>query len=207
MKKQLLTLGLLVFATVIHAQTTASKHKKAVRTNFNVPIRDEYGDLNRDGLPDKVIVMMDTSHVTVPLKLQIFFGQPGGKFKSILSSTQLIEAQYPTDKKGKHNGFQIPDFNIEDGNLQMLSDRKDGNAMHTFRYQNGNFELIYAWQIKYDGKNSTTEKIFDLVTGKRFLKTEPLGPGKAITTNKPKQIIRPLPKIQNLSAADLEFYL
>ena len=192
---------LLLSATGLYAQQKTSK------THYNVQVRYEEGDLNNDGITDKVVVDMDTVAATVPLRLQIFFGLPGGKFKLVVSSTKLIQAQYPPEKKGKHNGSQIPNFFVENGNLQMLSDLNDENAEHVFRYKNGHFELISAWTISYDGKDATTEIRFNLLTGLRTEKTQTLVSGKVTKLLKKKRMIRPLPRIQNLKASDLPLYL
>jgi len=37
-----------------------------------VKIREEDGDLNKDGIKDKALIMMDTVDETVPLKLKIY---------------------------------------------------------------------------------------------------------------------------------------
>jgi hypothetical protein len=196
----------ILFVIFILLQISAQAQNGSLRDNFNVPVRDEQGDLNKDGRIDKVVVTMDTADGTVPLRLQIFFAQPGGKFKLMVSSTKIIEAQYPLDKKGKHNGKQIPDFFIEDGILHMVSELTNGQADYQFKFQHGNFELIHIAQASWDGVNTTTETDFNLLTGTRITSVKSLGSEKILKESKKKVLIRPLPKIQNFKPFENELY-
>lgn len=191
---------LALFQISVHAQDSA------VKNNFSVPVREELGDLNKDGLADKVIVTMDTADVTVPLRLQIFFAQPDGKLKLMISSLKIIEPQYPADKNGAYSGKQIPDFFIEDGLLNMVSEIEGVQAVHQFRFQNGNFELVKVTQATWDGKNTTTETEFNLLTGIRTETVKALGSEKVIRASKKKVLVRPLPKIQNFRPFEKELY-
>lgn len=199
MKKLLLSI-LFLIQLGVYAQN------RKLKDNFIVQIREEHGDLNKDRLIDKVVVTMDTIDATVPLRLQVFFAQPGKKFKLIASSTKIIEAQYPANKNGKHNGNQIPDFNIEKGILTIRTEVEGGHAEHKFKFQNGHFNLIYVSIINYDGKNTTTEKNFNLVTGERNEKIQELGSDKFLIKSKNKIIIRPLPQLQNIKPFEKEYF-
>lgn len=195
---------LLTFLILLQLQAWAQV--ETLKNNFNVPIRLEEGDLNNDGRIDKIVVDMDTADATVPLRLQIFFAQPGGKFKLMVSSVQIIEAQYPPEKKGAHNGKQIPDFFIEDGIIHMVSEVNGGQAVHQFRFQKGNFELIHVSQATWDGKNTTIETDFNLLTGIRTEQTKSLGSEKILKENKTKVSVRPLPVIQRFKPFEKELY-
>ncbi|TCC94668.1 hypothetical protein [Pedobacter hiemivivus] len=197
MKTLLLTISLLTTLGT-YAQN------RNLKDNFTVLVREAEGDLNRDGIIDKVIVMMDTIDATVPLRIQISFSQPNSTSKLILSSTRIIEAQYPAHKKGEHNGNQIPNFYIENGNLEMVSDIKNGQSEHKFKFQHGNFELIYFSKVIWDGKNTTTETAFNLITGKRTEKVQSLGSDKIVRSSKNKVLLRPLPKLQNFATFEKE---
>lgn len=61
----------LLFFVLIQINIYAQAQK--VKDNFNVVIRTEEGDLNNDGLIDKVFVKMDTINEIQPLKLEIYF--------------------------------------------------------------------------------------------------------------------------------------
>ncbi|KQS92774.1 hypothetical protein ASG21_10140 [Chryseobacterium sp. Leaf394] len=181
-----------------------------VKSSFDYVVRSEEGDLNNDGRKDKITVEMDTVDSTRPLRLQIFLSKPNGKLALAVSSTQIIEAQYPPEKKGKYNGYQIPDFRIENGNLLMWSEIKSGNITYEFRYQKGNFELISVEKLTnnstqgYIDENTVfTETKFNLVTGLKIEKDD-TNSEKILKNNIRKKtvLIRPLPKIQDFKYSD-----
>ena len=117
-----------IFFTLIFISTQINVFAQNINNtdNFNYLVRKEEGDLNKDGKKDRVVVHMDTTDETRPLRLQIHLSQPIGKLALVVSSTQIIEAQYPAEKQGEHNGYQIPDFRIEKGTLLMWSEIKGG---------------------------------------------------------------------------------
>ena len=180
-----------------------------MRNNFNYLVREEEGDLNRDGKMDRITVEMDTADQTRPLRLQIFLSKPNGEMNLAVSSTQIIEAQYPAEKHGQYNGYQIPDFRIENGNLLMWSEIKSGNITYEFRYQKGNFELISVEKLTnnstqgYIDENTVfTETKFNLVTLK--IEKDDTNSEKILKNNIRKKtvLIRPLPKIQDFKYSD-----
>lgn len=187
--KKIIVLILALTQTMVYAQ------QKKVKDNFNVQIRLEKGDLNKDGLIDKTVIMMDTIDAAVPLRLQIFFLQPNKKFKMVFSSTDVIEPQYVN---GVHTKNQIPYFFIENGFLLMNTEKNDVRFEYKFIYKNGIFQLIKVSSVVYDGQNSTTETAFDLLTGVRTETTTLLGSEKILKKNIKKRMIRPLPTLQNL---------
>ncbi|WP_333853310.1 hypothetical protein [Epilithonimonas sp.] len=143
--------------------------KTSNQDNFSYVAKEEDGDLNNDKKLDKVVVEMDLKDETRPLRLQIFLFQPNNKTKKlVVSSTKIIESQYPKNKNGEHNGNTIPDFFIEDGNLQMLTDINDLKSRYTFKFQNGNFELINISRVIWDGKNKTSETEINLIKGTKI---------------------------------------
>lgn len=196
-----------VFPIILFSiQMYAHAQDKRSTDNFNVLVRKEQGDLNNDGRTDKVVVTMDTIAATVPLRLQVFFAQPDGTFKVTVSSLKIIDVQYPTEKKGQHNGKQIPYFFIENGILQMVSEATGGQAVHQFKFQNGNFELIHVSQASWDGKNTTTEINFNLVTGLRTELVKSLGSEQILKKRETMVLIRPLPKIQSFKPFEHVLY-
>lgn len=181
--------------------------------NYTYQVREEKGDLNNDGKMDKILVKMDTIDETRPLILQIFLSRPNGKLTLAVSSTKIIEPQYPVENQGKHNEFQIPDFFIENGILTMWSEIKGGNITYDFKYQNGNFELIKVKKITnnatkgYTDENTIfTETRFNLITGLRTETDERLGSKKVLNKRKKIVLIRPLPKIQDFKFSDKKLY-
>jgi len=195
--KKIIVLFLVLVQTVVFAQ------QKKAKDNFNVPIRLEKGDLNKDGLTDKTVITMDTIDASVPLRLQIFFQQPSKKFKLVFSSTEVIEPQYVN---GIHTKNSIPYFFIESGYLLMNSEKNDVRFEHKFIYKNGSFQLIKISSVVYDGQNSTTETVFDLVSGVKTAITTPLGSAKASNKYTNKIMIRPLPTLQNLKSFGNKLY-
>lgn len=183
------------------------------KNNYTYQVREEYGDLNHDGKMDKVTVKMDTVNETRPLRMEIFLSEPNGKLILAVSSDRIIEPQYPAEKQGKYNGYQIPDFTIENGILKMWSEIKGGNITCHFKYNKGNFELIYVEKLTNDATKAYidentifTETKFDLVTGIRTESDEKSGSVQPMKTRKKKVLIRPLPKIQDFKFSDKELY-
>ncbi|RLJ80830.1 hypothetical protein [Pedobacter alluvionis] len=195
--KKIIVLFLVLVQTVVFAQ------QKKAKDNFNVQIRLEKGDLNKDGLADKTVITMDTIDASVPLRLQIFFQQPNKKFKLVFSSTSVIEPQYIN---GIHTKNSIPYFFIEGGYLLMNSEKNDVRFEHKFIYKNGSFQLIKISSVVYDGQNSTTETVFDLVSGVKTATTTPLGSTKESNKYTNKIMIRPLPTLQNLKSFGNKLY-
>ncbi|KFF00017.1 hypothetical protein IX38_18110 [Chryseobacterium luteum] len=198
---------LISFPTDLFAQSSKDKD------NYTYQVREEKGDLNNDRKMDKITVKMDTVDKTRPLRLQIFLSQPNGKLNLDVSSTKIIEPQYPAEKQGEFNGYQIPDFFIEKGILQMWSEIKSGNITYDFKYNDGNFELINVKKLTnnatkgYTDENTIfTETEFNLVTGIRTETDEISGSDKALKVRKKRVLIRPLPKIQDFKFSDKELY-
>ncbi|WEK70286.1 MAG: hypothetical protein P0Y62_01785 [Candidatus Chryseobacterium colombiense] len=191
----------------LFSQTSKSKE------HFTYQVREEQGDLNNDGKMDRITVKMDTVDETRPLRLQIFLSQPNGKLALAVSSTKIIESQYPVEKQGKFNGFQIPDFFIEEGVLKMWSEIEAGNITYHFKYRSGNFELIKVEKLTnnatrgyIDDKTIFTETKFDLVTGIRTETDEILGSTTPLKVRNKRVLIRPLPKIQDFKFSDKELF-
>lgn len=162
--------------------------------HFTVRIKEVMGDLNRDGLQDKVILTMDTINIQRPLKLQIFLLQSNRKLRLEFSSKEVFNPQYSNEKNG---GDQVPSISIENGNLILYCETKEVKEYYTFRYQNGKFELIQISKIIWDGKGTTTETQFDLVKGEKN-ETSKLSGSEKTKKKKPTKItLKALPTLQN----------
>lgn len=195
----------ILFIILLLIQITAYSQNKGAKDHFNIVVREETGDLNNDGRKDKLILAMDTVDTTVPFRLQILLSQPDGKLKLHTSSTDIIEAQYPVELKGKHSENQTPIFTIENGNLYIVSDIKDGHAEYTFKYKNGNFELINISKGTWDGKNLTTETEFNVLTGLRTDMVKALGSEKIVKETKKTIKLKSPPKLQDFKKFEKEF--
>lgn len=198
MKNYILYIILLFTFFTIYAQDS--------KYNFSEVIRKEIGDLDNDGLLDSITVYMDIVHETQPLRLQVFMAQPNGDFKLLVSSTKIIEAQYPAELNGAFNGRQIPYFFVENGNLQMVSDIYAGQSAHVFRYENSTFKLIHFSKVVYDGKNTTTETSYDLISGKFIEQSQLLGSDVYFGITEKEIKIKRLPIIDNFIPFKNELY-
>lgn len=199
----------ILISVPMHVLSQSIKNKN----KYTYVVREEKGDLNHDGKIDIVTVKMDTIDETRPLRLQIFLSQPNGKPALATSSDKIIEPQYPSENQGKFNGYQIPSFFIENGILKMWSEIKGGNITYHFKYNKGNFDLIYVDKLTYnatkgyiDENTIFTETKFDLITGIRTESDEKLGSTKPLAVRKKRVLIKPLPKIQDVKFSDKDLY-
>ncbi|MDR6545769.1 hypothetical protein J2810_001817 [Chryseobacterium rhizosphaerae] len=201
--KKIAAYTVLLFLT---ANTDVFSQKTINKDNFTSLVQKEEGDLNQDKKNDRIMVEMDLKDETRPLRLQIFLSQPDKKLQLVVSSTKIIESQYPVNKNGKHNGNVIPDFFIEEGKLKMLTDIKDRKSTYEFRLKQNNFELIKISRVLWDGKDTTFETEIDLIAKTKIEYEQVTGSDKLL--NKKKKLIKvnALPKIQDLSFSDLEQY-
>lgn len=198
--KQLVLLFSIVFYLPAISQT------KSAKLSFDHKITEVEGDLNQDNLPDKVIVTQDTLSETAPYRLQIFFKQPNGDFKLIVSSTKIIKPQYPEGREGYSSEDFFSNVTIKNGILSINSDLLRGYTTHKFRFQNGNFELIGYTANYSDGRGEMTKTDFNLSTGIHITKTQRYDRDKVLSNEKEKIWIRPLPKLQDIIAGENEYY-
>lgn len=108
---------------------------------------------------------------------------------------KLSAPQYHKD--GKYAGNVIPDLMIEDGTLNILTERDGRKIDHCFEFLNENFVLIYYFDVIWDGKNTSTETKFDLVKGNYSVESRQLGFDEVTVLEKKKIVVKPLPKIQD----------
>ena len=198
---------------LILVQINLSAQNTKNKGHYDYLVREENGDLNNDGKADRITAKMDTINETRPFRVQIFLSQPNGKLTLAVSSDKMIEPQYPSENQGKFNGYQIPNFFIENGILSMWSEIESGNITYDFKYQNGNFELISVKKITNnatkgytDANTIFTEMNFDLVKGIRTETDEKLSAKKPLGKRKKTKLIRPLPKIQDFKFSDKNLY-
>ena len=174
--------------------------------NFDHKIREVVGDLNKDNLSDKVIVMQDTLNKNAPYRLQVFFKEPNGRYKLVVTSTKIIEPQYPGGRDGYRTGNGFAGVTIENGVLSVNFELLRGHFEHKFRFQNGNFELIGFSEVYSDGRGIMMTTDFNLSTGIRIEKSERYDTNKVLSNTKKKIRIRPLPKLQDITPMENELY-
>lgn len=193
---------LLVFIT-----STLIAQKDNKKDNFTVQIKKVKGDLNKDNLADLVVVTQDTINEKSPYKLEVFFAQPNGTFKLIVSTTKAIAPQYPEGKNGYYNGQSFYTISVEKGILIISNELTRGNFEHKFRYQNNYFELIGFFEAYSNGQGTMGTVDFNLSTGIRVTRTERYDDSTEKPTETQKKIrIRPLPKLQDFAPFTTEFY-
>lgn len=187
-------------------QLNSFAQQKNAKLNFDYKVMEVVGDLNKDSLPDKVIVSQDTLNEKAPYKIEVFFKEANGKFKLIVSSTKLIEAKYPDGRDGYFTGTAFSEVTIIKGILSVNMELLRGHFEHKFRYQNGNFELIGFSEVFSDGQGVMTTTDFNLSTGIRIEKSERYDTDKLLSLKKKKILIRPLPKLQDIIPFENQYY-
>lgn len=198
--KHILLILLLLTQLTSYSQTVAPKY------NFSYKVMEVEGDLNKDSLPDKAIVTQDTVHENAPYRLQVFFKEPSGQYKLIVTSTKIIEPQYPDGRDGYRTGDEFGEVSINKGILGIRFDLLRGNYEHKFRFQKGNFELIGYTEYLSDGQGVMRSIDFNLSTGVRIEKLERYDTDKLLSQKTKKILIRPLPKLQDLVPGGNELY-
>lgn len=205
-KKTMKKLSVYIVLLLLVASSNVFSQKTVNKDNYTSQVQKEVGDLNNDKQNDKVMLEMDIEDETRPLRLQIFLSQPDKKLQMVVSSTKIIEPQYPINKKGEHNGNPIPDFFIEEGVLRMLTDINNRKSSYEFRLKQNNFELIKISRVLWDGKETTSETEIDLIKGTKSEYDRDFSPNKKNIKNTKLKPIKTLPKIQDLSFSELESF-
>lgn len=197
--KQFILTFFILFQYNSYAQTKTDKY------NFDHTVIEVSGDLNKDNVPDKAIVTQDTLNENSPYRLQVFFKEPNGKFKPITTSIKVIAPEYPNGRDGyREVGFS--DITIKNGVLSVNVELTRGHFVHKFRFQNGNFELIGFSQVYSDGHGIMTTIDYNLSTGIRIEKSERYDTNKVLSNTKKKILIRPLPKLQDITPMENDLY-
>jgi hypothetical protein len=197
--KQIFLTILIIFQLDSFAQTDTNNY------NFDHKIMEVEGDLNKDNLVDKVVITQDTLSANAPYRLQIFFKERNGQLKLFVSSTKIIEPQYPDGRDGYRTGNGFSDVTIKNGVLSVNFELLRGHYEHKFRFQNGDFELIGFSMVYSDGLGVMTTTDFNLSTGIRIEKTERYDTDKVLSNTK-KKILIPLPKLQDVVPMENELY-
>ena len=135
-----------------------------------------------------------------------FFKEPNGLYKLVVTSTKIIEPQYPDGRDGYRTGNGFSGVSIENGVLSVNFELLRGHFEHKFRFQNGNFELIGFSEVYSDGRGIMMTTDFNLSTGIRIEKSERYDTVKVLSNTKKKIRIRPLPKLQDITPMENELY-
>ena len=174
--------------------------------NFSYKVMEVAGDLNKDGLADKVVVTQDTLNENAPYRLQVFFKGAAGEWKLKATSLKIIEPQYPNGRDGYRTGTGFSDVTIKAGVLSINIELLRGHFEHEFKFQNGRFELIHFSFVSSDGRGVIETIDFNLITGIRVELLERYDTDKVISNKKTKIIIKPLPTLQNVVPMEQDLF-
>lgn len=174
--------------------------------HYNYLIEEVLGDLNKDGLPDKVLISQDTLSEKAPYQLQIFFNNKGSFKQPFVTTTKFIQPKFPYGRDDYRSFSSLGTVEIKKGLLVISFELIRGTFNYKFRFQNGDFELIGYTEVTADNGQIYFND-FNLSTGIRLRRTEALGNNKVLQRKKEKLLIRPLPKLQDLIAYENDDYL
>ena len=190
----------ILFVINLNAQIDTNKYQ------YKLKIQEAFGDLNKNGIEDKVVVNQDTLFDEQPYKLQIYFKDSLSKFKLITSTTKLIEPKFKLNSGKTQNGVIFSGITIAKGILIVSVELLRGHYEHKFRYQNGNFELIGFSTVSSNGIGYLESTDFNLSTGIRIIKKGKIEDDKMKIIYKGKILLRPLPKLQDIVPYETEYY-
>ena len=190
----------ILFVINANAQSDTNKYQYKVKT------QEAIGDLNKDGIDDKVVVSQDTLFDEQPYELQIYFKDSLGKLKLVNSTTKLIHPTFKVGSGKTQNGVLFSSVTIVKGILIVSVELLRGHYEHKFRYQNGNFELIGFSTVSSNGIGYIESTDFNLSTGIRIIKKAKIEDDKMKIIYKGKILIRPLPKLQDIVPFENEYY-
>lgn len=202
MRKQLYLLLFIValLPAMIYGQAGSNKN------SFNRIITTIKGDLNKDKLPDSVIVSQDTMNDKAPSRLQIFFNRPNGGHTLVIQTDSAIEVEFPNGKEGMLTGTKFSHISIKAGVLTINTELIRGYNEYKFRYQNGYFALIGFKQSYSDGHGISTTTDLNLSTGLLLETMERYDSDKIISNTKKKIKINPLPNLKGFTPFSTTLY-
>lgn len=177
----------------------------SAQENFNVVVSVAIGDLNKDLLPDSIVVTQDTTADTSPYRLEIYFAKKEGGYQLNIQTDKAINEQFPNGKNGYRDGHGFSKVSIKGGVIDLHRQLIRGYFIHKFRYQNGNFELIgYSYRTMDPLGLSFAD--FNLSTGVYLETVEYDDPEQKRTKNRKIIKVRPLPKLQDFVPYSNDLY-
>ena len=187
------TKTLLLLAIFLGIHSIFSQEKKS---NYGLVVYKIYGDLNKDNLPDMVIVKEDMSDKRRPSLLEIFFQTKNGAYKKVLSSTKAVMERFPYGD-GRTETI-LEELQIKNGVLIFTNQLIKGNLTHKFRFQNGEFELI-GFTSYTAGAGYLNHTDYNLSTGEKIEKHTDYETDKVLKLIKTKDKLSVLPKLKDFS--------
>ena len=191
-KIHLLLFIAILLPAMVYSQAGSNKN------SFNRIITTIKGDLNKDKLPDSIIVLQDTLNEKGPYRLQLFFKTANADYRLVIQNDSAIEVEFPNGKKGLLTGTRFSHINIKAGVLIINTELLRGYYEYKFRYQNGYFALIGFKQCYSDGHGISTTTDLNLSTGLLLETMEryDTDTDKIISNTKKKIKINPLPNLK-----------
>ncbi|CAD0009375.1 hypothetical protein [Flavobacterium chungangense] len=161
--------------------------------NYNHVVFEVYGDLNKDGLNDLVLVKEDNKDKHNPFLLEIKFQGKDKSYRTVLSSETAVVDKFP----GEDNMTicLLESIEIKKGILIFNQSLIRGTFTHKFRFQKNQFELI---GIHFNSANPgyflTVD--YNLSTGKMIEIKKAYETDKIIENNTTIEKITPLPNLK-----------
>lgn len=188
----------LIFSIFIISISIFSNIGQAQTTDNYFLYQESKGDLNKDNIIDKVVVLKDTINPKSAYKIQIYFEDANGSSNLVLESDKAVISDFPDAENIDDryaDGHYFDKITIKNGLLIISVDLMRGHYEHKYRYQNNTFELIGYSKVSGSGIAEDIEKIdFNLSTGLLIYKYENDKPKEVKNIQKNIQK-NPLPKI------------
>ena len=190
---------LLTFTLVFTINFAFSQEKKS---DYNTIVYKISGDLNKDNIPDLVVVKEDNTSKHNPYLLEIFFQNKNGKYETVLTSRKAVMEKYPYGDQ--RTELILENLQIKNGILIFRNDMIRGSMIHKFRFQNGEFELIgYTYTNASAGYIEHTD--YNLSTGEKVDKHTDYQTDKILKFTKTKQKMQKLPKLKDFTPFDFTY--
>lgn len=190
---------LLLIVLFVGINSIFSQEKKG---SYDLVVYEIYGDLNKDNLPDMVIVRENTSDKRRPNLLEIFFQTKNGAYQKVLSSTKAVMERFPYGDARTETVLE--DLQIKDGVLIFTNQLMKGNLTHKFRYQNGEFELI-GFSSNTAGAGYLESVDYNLSTGEKIEKQSDYETDKVLKLSKTRNKLSVLPRLKDFSPFEFTY--
>jgi hypothetical protein len=190
---------LLIVAIFFGITSMFSQEKNS---NYDSIVYKIYGDLNKDNLPDMVVVRENTKDKRRPNLLEIFFQTKNGTYKNVLTSTKAVMERFPYGDARTETILE--ELQIKNGILIFRNQLIKGSFTHKFRYQNGEFELIgFTSYTANAGYLDHTD--YNLSTGEKIEKHIDYETDKILKLTKTKNKMSVLPKLKDFSPFEFTY--
>ncbi|MDX6183735.1 hypothetical protein SGQ44_16180 [Flavobacterium sp. Fl-77] len=167
--------------------------------NYNHIVFEVYGDLNKDGLADLVLVKEENKDKHNPFLLEIKFQEKDKSYRTVLSSETAVVDKFTGEDK--ITICLLESIEIKKGILIFNQSLIRGTFKHKFRFQKNNFELI---GIHFNSANPgyflTVD--YNLSTGKMIEVKRAYETDKIIEENITIEKITPLPNLKKFNPLD-----